>query len=429
MQSTHEKNLEILAGAIVPYWPMIQFTGIEMPDKTRRDISVLPADPSASPALINASHLTYLPALIDPHVHFRTPGQEYKENWQSGAKAALAGGVTTVLDMPNNHPSCSTQKRLAAKKELIESQLQRIGIPLRYKLYLGADRHHLAEITKTRSEIAALKIYMGSSTGDLLIDDLSSLKQAFFLAAQNHVLVAVHAESEQLIQLNRKQLAHRSDASVHSEIRSAQAAIDAVEMAIECARQSGARLYIVHTSTKGELELIRKAKQEGLSVFAEAAPHHLFLDASAYGALQTKALVNPPLRSSENVAALWEAVKDGTIDTIGTDHAPHTLEEKAMPYGCAPSGFPSIELYLPLLLTAHKQGHLSLASIIRLTSERPREIFSLEPNDDFVLVDLEHYRTVDDAKLYTRAKWSPYHNLQLTGWPRYTILKGKAYVV
>jgi len=382
---------------------------------------------SKTDAVIDAENLMLLPALIDPHVHFRVPGGEYKETWATGAAAAIAGGVTTVLDMPNNSPACSTKERLLAKIDLIEAELKAAKLPIRYGLYLGADRRHLNEMAASKKQIVGLKIYMGSSTGDLLMNDRSSLDEAFQIAAKNDILVAVHAEDEALIQHNRKKYADRADAAVHSLIRDPAVAAKAVHLAIELAKQHGTRLYIVHTSTREELSLIRQAKKEGLPVYAEASPHHLFLNTGLYSKLSTRALVNPPLREEKEADALWEAINDETIDTIGTDHAPHTLEEKNAPYGTAPSGFPSIELYLPLLLNACAQGKISLETIVSLTHTRPQEIFRLPLNDDVVLVDLNKVKTVDNKSLKTKAKWSPYEGMELKGWPRYTILRGEIY--
>jgi len=382
---------------------------------------------SKNDLVLEESCLMLFPALIDPHVHFRVPGAEHKETWESGALAAIKGGVTTVLDMPNNFPACSTRERLHSKVALIESQLKEAKLPLRYGLYLGADRRHLGEIAKTRKEIVGLKIYMGSSTGDLLMDDRASLEEAFQIAAANDVLIAVHAEDEEMMASNKKAYADRKDPAVHSLVRSPAAAAKAVSQAIELAKKHKARLYLVHISTSGELDLIRQAKKEGLSVYAEASPHHLFLTTKAYEHLGTKGLVNPPLREKKEVEALWEAIEDETIDTIGTDHAPHTLEEKNQCYGCAPSGFPSIELYLPLLLNAHAEGKISLESIVSLTHTRPQEIFQLPLNDDVVLVDLNKEKTVTHELLKTKAKWSPYEGMRLKGWPRYTILCGEIF--
>ncbi len=404
---------------------MIEIRNVQIPNDTRRDVFI----PSTRPQTIEASRYTLLPALIDPHVHFRTPGHEHKETWETGVLAAIAGGVTHVLDMPNNYPSCCSLERVLQKKQLIESQLQMADIPLRYGLYLGADRNCFDEIAVSKNEVVALKIYMGSSTGDLLLHDRPSLEKAFQLAAEHQILVAVHAEDEGLIQINRNQYSAVENPQMHSVIRNPNVAAKAVEMAIECAQKFNARLYLVHISSAAELSLIRQAKRDRLSVYAEASPHHLFLSDLAYGHLHTKALVNPPLRARTDVEALWESLQDGTIDTIGTDHAPHTKAEKMQPFGLAPSGFASIELYLALLLNAHHQNKISLKSIIALTHTNVRRIFNLPSNDDCVLVDLEKTKTVTDCSLKTKAKWSPYAGWTLTGWPCFTILKGRVYAV
>ncbi len=376
--------------------------------------------------LIDGTDLILLPALIDPHVHFRVPGAEHKEDWETASRAAIAGGVTTVFDMPNNTPSCITAQRLHEKKELIERQLK---IPLRYGLYLGADQNHLGEIPKVKDQIIGLKIYMGSSTGDLLMNNPKSLAKVFQIAAENDLILAVHAEDEDLIQ--KRKIEHKTDlhlgAEAHSIIRNPEVAAKAVAQAIDLAAKYKTRLYIAHVSTREELDLIRKAKKSGLSVYAEATPHHLFLNTKAYQTLGTLALVNPPLREDND--ALWEAIQDETIDTIGTDHAPHLLEEKKLPYGSAPSGFPSIELYLPLLLNAYNEDRITLEQIVSLTHTRPQEIFRCEINDDVVLVDLKQVRTVDNIHLHTKAKWSPYAGMTLKGWPLYTILRGKLYKI
>lgn len=374
--------------------------------------------------IVEATSLTMLPALIDPHVHFRTPGQEHKENWETASIAAIKGGVTTVFDMPNNVPSCVTLERVKEKKKLIDKQLK---APLRYGLYLGADQNHLDQISKAKGEVVGIKIYMGSSTGDLLMHDPKALDRAFQLAHENSMVVVVHAEDEDLIETRKKMC--KADlhlgAALHSKIRNPEVAKRAVDQAIELAAKHKTKLYIAHVSTQEELDLIRQGKKNGIQVFAEATPHHLFLNTRLYETLGTLALVNPPLRKSNE--ALWDGVQDHTIDTIGTDHAPHLLKEKKLPYGQAPSGFPSIELYLSLLLNAHAQNKISLKRIVELTSEKPREIFKWPKNDDVVLVDLEESRTVKNSNLKTKAKWSPYEGMILKGWPRVTIVQGQVF--
>jgi len=378
---------------------------------------------------IDGEGLTCLPALIDTHVHFRQPGHEYKEDWGSASQAAIAGGVTTVIDMPNNNPPCVTGEALAEKKRLIETMLAKVDIPLRYHLYFGADPRHFDEIPRFRNEIAGVKVFMGSSTGSLLVDRLEDQEHVFRIAAENDLLVSVHAEDEEMIETNRKAYQGALKPSAHSKIRHPDAALKATRQAIALSEKHGTRLCILHVSTAAEVDAIRAAKARGAPVYAEATPHHLFLDESDYSTLGTKGQVNPPLRTPLDREGLWAGIHDGTIDFIGTDHAPHTLEEKGAPFGQAPSGVPGIELLLPLLLDAHNRGLLSLEQIVRLTRTRAEEVFRLQPNPDVVLVDLNLEKRAHDGELKTKCQWSPYHGRMLRGWPVCTILKGNVHAI
>lgn len=374
---------------------------------------------------IDASHLLALPALIDPHVHFRVPGAEHKEDWISAATAAIHGGVTTVIDMPNNFPPCTTLEQVLKKKQLINQQLIQAQIPLHYHLYIGADRRHLKEIVLAKSEIIGIKVFMGSSTGDLLIEDDQTLEEIFRIAADCDLLVSVHAEDEKRIAANKKLYANETDPSIHSTIRDPEAARIAVDRAIQMAVKYHARLCILHMSTKGELDLLREAKKSRYPIYGEASPHHLLLSKDAYARWGTKVQVNPPLRNQEECHYLWEAIHDGTIDFIGTDHAPHLSTEKSLPYGKAPSGIPSIELYLSLLLN---EG-LNLERLVDLTRTNIEKIFRLPTNNDWVLVDMNRSNTVDDENLKTKCRWSPYCGHTLKGWPVFTILNHKVFLV
>jgi dihydroorotase len=385
--------------------------------------------PSEQSITIDAQGLTIFPGLIDPHVHFRTPGLEYKEDWRTAAQAAIAGGYTTVFDMPNTLPPTITAELLSAKKSLINQQLEEIGIPLRYELYFGADKNHLDQISLVKGAIVGIKVFMGCSTGNLVIDDDESLHAVFSIAAKNNMLVAVHAEDEHLMcerkQLFKDQMQYRT----HSRIRDIEVACRAVEKAIGLSKRYHTKLYILHASSREELSLIKKAKQEQLSVFAETTPHHLFLNEQAYETLGGKAVVNPPLRTEEHQSALFEAIHEGVIDTIGSDHAPHTEAEKEKPYGECPSGMPGIETTLPLLLNAYQANLLTLQEIVSLTSKRAQEIFHLPITEDFVLVDLNKISCVTAGNLKTKCAWSPFAGKKLTGWPVYTIVKGRCFSV
>lgn len=402
---------------------MLVFKNIAFVDGSRKDL-IIQSDDQLE---VQADNLLVLPAVIDPHVHFRTPGMEYKEDWRTGARAAIRGGCTTVFDMPNTKPPTITAALLQEKKDLIDSQLREANIPLRYQLFFGADKSHLSEISKVNHEVIGIKVFMGCSTGNLVIDDDESLHAVFELAAKEKMLVAVHAEDEHTLHANKANYKGPMEYRAHSVVRSIDAATTAVEKAISLTKKYGTRLYVLHVSTAEEVELIRGAKQANLPVYGETTPHHLFLDTTAYDLLAGKAVVNPPLRDKRHHAVLFDAIHSGVIDTIGSDHAPHTIEEKSKPYGECPSGMPGIEFTLPLLLNAHHLGLLSLCEVESLTSQRAKTIFNLANIDDVVIVDLNKTQAVE--KTESKCAWTPYHGLTLRGWPVYTICAGHAYKV
>lgn len=400
---------------------MIIFKNISTVTGQRIDLEL---DSSLNQA-IPAESLLVLPSVIDPHVHFRTPGMEYKEDWRTGAKAAIRGGCTMVFDMPNTKPPTITAELLKEKKQLLDRQLREADIPLHYQLFFGADKAHLNEIPTVRDQVVGIKVFMGCSTGNLVIDDDASLSAVFDIAAQNNMIVAVHAEDEHMLHERKAKFNGAQPYHAHSEIRNVEVATTAVAKAIELTRRYGTRLYVLHVSTAEEVALIKTAKQDNLPVYAETTPHHLFFDLSAYDSLQGKAVVNPPLRDKKNHPILFNAIKDKIIDTIGSDHAPHTLEEKSQAYGQCPSGMPGIEFMLPLLLNAYHQGLISLRDIINVTSERACDIFDITSHDDYVIIDLNKVKTITET--HSKCAWSPYMGLTLQGWPIYTVLRGKLY--
>lgn len=402
---------------------MIHIFGAKSVSGLNQDLLI----PSIQDIELNAQGLIVFPGLIDPHVHFRTPGLEHKEDWRTAACAAIYGGYTTVFDMPNTLPPTVTADLLIEKKALIDAQLAEVGIPLRYQLFFGADKKHLAEIPKVKDVVIGIKVFMGCSTGNLVIDDDESLHAVFEIAAKQHMLVAVHAEDEKRMHERQHLYLDRKQYQDHSMIRDVEVARIAVAQAIALARRYNTRLYILHVSTAVEIALIKQAKKEGLAVYAETTPHHLFLNTGAYLNLQGRAVVNPPLRSADNNIAMWDAINTGIIDTIGSDHAPHTQTEKAKPYGECPSGMPGIETTLPLLLTAYHQGLISLERIVQLTATRAAEIFQLPKTDDVVLVDLNKIAVVTADKLKTKCAWSAFAGRELQGWPSYTIVNGKCF--
>lgn len=418
------------------------------------------------PSQFDGKNLLALPALVDPHVHFRTPGAEHKENWISGAQAAIAGGYSTVFDMPNNTPAIINHESYIMKHEVIDKQLSKANIPLNYYLYLGATPNNIEEIKNISisqfPNIVGVKLFMGASTGDLLVDKIEDQEKIFQACAENDLVLAVHAESEAVIQENNKTIKQYNNVQDHSKMRPREAAIVAVSQALTLAKKYDTKLYICHVSTKEEVELIKQAKLEGVKVYAEATPHHLFLSEKDYNHLGTLGQMNPPLRTIEDQKALWQAILDGTIDTIGTDHAPHTLEEKARTYPASPSGVPGLETTLPLLLneyknglpfrsspdlmknnirsntnylsstnlqTEAKEGKISLEKIVNLTHFNIQKIFGIPETNDWTIVDLDLEKEVKNENLKTKCDWSPFAGIKLQGWPIVIVLKNKIYLI
>lgn len=386
-----------------------------MPDETRQTIT----RDYPENITLDGSDLLALPGAIDPHVHFRVPGMEDKEDWQHASKAALKGGVTTVFDMPNTKPATTTQERLHNKFAIINSQLAEVNLPLRYKLFFGADKNQFHEIVKVKDEIVGLKVFMGASTGDLLMDDEASLHAIYALAKAHGLLIALHAEDELIIRENAAKYSNETDFKYHSIIRAPEAAVKAVDLVIKLTEIYDVPSYILHVSTAGELELVKQAKARGLPVYVETCPHYLFLDDSMYPTLAGRAKMNPPLRDKADQDILWRALNEGVIDTIGSDHAPHKLGEKAQALCKCPSGVPGIETTLPLMISAWKDGKVTLAKIVELLHTNPQRIFKLESNDDLVLVDIINYRTLSDEQMASKCQWTPFVGMKLTGFPRY----------
>lgn len=401
---------------------MIVIKRVKRLDDTVHDVTI----ESDSNIEIDAEgRLLMLPALIDPHVHFRTPGFEYKENWITGAKAAIHGGITTVFDMPNNNPPCCSVEAFTKKKEEIDRQLAEAEIPLRYYLYLGDGKDSLDALGKLRKKFIALKTYMGSPFGNM---EERGLDEVFRRAAQENVVLAVHLENYALVEENKKHFpGHEQEYTVHSKIYTKEVAVQSLEKALELSEKYKTEILVLQVSTKEELDIIRKAKKSHLMISCEVTPHHLFLTENDYYELGTILKVVPPLRSQEDQDALWEGIRDGTVDFIGSAHSPHTLEDKYKPYYETPSGVPEIETMLPLLLNAYHEKKISLDKIVQITHLNIENMFVLPRNFDAVLVDLDLEKEVNQEDLQTKCKWSPYAGKMLKGWPVYTIVQGKVF--
>ena len=379
---------------------------------------------------INCEGKIVLPGVIDAHVHFRVPGSEEKEDWTSGSRAAAAGGVTTVLDMPNNTPSITTVKRLEDKRKIVEGKSL-----VNYGFHFGAGDYNIDEIMKVQN-VAAVKVYMAGSTAASGLKDLKTFRNVLSAAKRNKKIVAVHAEDREILGKNIHKAKYKglSDARYHAEIRSKDAAVTAVRNALRlhdiCI---GSRLHVCHVSSRGELGLIENSEKENRKLIScEVSPNHLFLNQEDVLKLGNFGKVNPPLRTKSDTAALWKGIKDGSVDCVATDHAPHLTGEKERNYWDAPAGIPGVETMLPLMLNAVNDGKIDLEQVARVCCENPARIFGIRDKGmvakgydaDLTVIDMKLEKKVDNDELFSKCGWSPYNGMKLKGVVCKTIVNG-----
>ena len=378
--------------------------------------------PRDNDKIVDATGLVLLPGVIDPQVHFREPGLEHKEDLFTASLACARGGVTSFLEMPNTKPLTTTQAALDDKLQRAASKCL-----VNYGFFMGATAENLPDLREA-NPACGIKIFMGSSHGALLVSTEAEIEPIF---AKGDRLIAVHAEDQARIQERREQFKDVSDRSIHSVIQDEQAALNATKLALKLSKKYQRRLHILHMSTGIEAELLRQDKPSWVT--AEVTPQHLLLNTEAYEKIGSFAQMNPPLRSPENNKILWQALLDGVIDFIATDHAPHTLEEKAQPYPKSPSGMPGVETSLALMLTQAKAGKCSIAQVSNWMSTAPAKAYGI-PNKgaiavgydaDLVLVDWENYKPVLREEIQSKCGWSPFEGWNLTGWAVVTIVNGQ----
>ena len=373
--------------------------------------------------VIDCTGLHVLPGVIDSQVHFREPGLEHKEDLESGSRAAVMGGVTAVFEMPNTKPNTDTADRVADKLARAHHRMW-----CDHAFYVGATSSN-AESLKELERLpgtAGVKIFMGASTGDLLVADDGALARVL---ANGKRRVAIHAEDE--FRMNeRADLRVTGDPSSHPVWRDDESAILATRRILRLAREAKRRIHILHITTPAELELIAQHKDIAT---CEVTPQHLTLAGEeAYPRLGTYAQMNPPIRSGAHRDGLWHWLAQGVPDVIGSDHAPHTIEEKSKTYPDTPSGMPGVQTLLPLLLDHMHHGRLSMQRLIDLTSAGAQRIFGLVGKGriaagydaDFTIVDLKKRWTVTEDWLQSRCGWSPFTGMKLTGKPIGTIIRG-----
>jgi dihydroorotase len=379
---------------------------------------------------IDLEDLLVLPGLIDAHVHLRDEKKAYEEDFYSGTAAAAAGGITTVLDMPNNDPVTMSVENLKNRMRLAENKvLVNVG-------FFSEFPDNTAEIPNIIKEGAvAFKLYMANQVGGLNIDDDNALSRAFKTAGKFDRVVAVHAEDKNLLKEaeNRLKIGGKVDVQAFLEAHSENVEENAVKRLLNITAHTNTRLHFCHVSTEKGLKAIVEGKKAGLPVTCEVTPHHLLLSRADLQTLGFSAITMPPVREKHHIMALWNGLMERWIDTVGSDHAPHTLKEKrARSVWDVKTGIPELETVLPLLLTEVKHGRLSVGDVVRLMSERPAEIFDLKSkgglkngNDaDLTVVDLSSRFKIDASGFYSKAKYSPFDRRIMFGKPVRTFVNG-----
>lgn len=363
-----------------------------------------------------------IPGLIDTHVHFRSPGHPHKEDWASGSRAAASGGVTTVCDMPNTSPPTLSRETWNDKRALAAAESR-----VNFGLWIGAAATNFDAINELMDsgDACGVKVFMGASTGPLLVDDPTLVR----IFSETRGLLGVHAEDEALLNTMRERFAGLA-APEHNEVRPPAAAAAAVKRLVELARAHQRAVHVCHVSTAAELAILEDVR--GLApITTEAAPHHLWLSTENTQGNFTK--VNPPIRDELDRRALWTAVRRNRIDTIGSDHAPHTREEKLLPYWEAPSGIPGVEMTFSLLIAAIRQGRLSIERMVQLCCEAPVRIFGLQRKGwikagydaDFALFTEEDLVKLLSTDLLTRVGWSPFVGQKVGARPEQVYVGGR----
>ena len=377
--------------------------------------------------IVDAGGLVIFPGIIDTQVHFREPGMQHKEDIESGTRAAVMGGVTTILEMPNTLPPTTTPEALQDKLRRADGRAW-----CNYGFFVGASAENVSRLREMESlpGTPGVKIFMGSSTGSLLVPDDDNLRAVL---REGKKRVAVHAEDHYRLE-ERKSLLIGDSPAQHPYLRDEECVRRATERLLRLSQETGRPVHVLHVSTSEELPLIRDAKAAGLRNTAEITPQHLFFSApSAYALHGTRVQMNPPIREESHRRALRQAFEGGLFDVVGSDHAPHTAEEKAQPYPKSPSGIPGVQTMLPVMLTlAQKEGLCTISELVQRMCHNPARLFGMREKGyiregfdaDLTLVDLESRWTIELEWLQSKAGWSPFVGEEMRGRPLHVFVRG-----
>ncbi len=374
--------------------------------------------------IIDAKGLHLLPGIIDSQVHFREPGLTHKEDLESGTRGAVLGGVTCVFEMPNTKPSTTTLEHLNQKFQAAEGRVWS-----NVSFFIGAtpDNANELEELELHPNCCAIKIFMGSSTGSLLVEEENNLRK---ILAKGRRRIAVHCEDEARLRERRKLVEGKNNPALHHVWRDEETALIATKRLVRLARETSRPVHVLHVTTAEEMDFLKGAKDVAT---VETTPQHLTLAApECYERLGTLAQMNPPIREARHREALWRAVNDGTVTVLGSDHAPHTLEEKAKPHPESPSGMTGVQTILPLMLDHVNNGKLSLERLVELLARNPARLYyavgkgeiRVGFDADFTLVDMGRTEEIKREWIASKSGWSPFEGTKVKGWPVATIVGG-----
>ncbi|WP_214475926.1 dihydroorotase [Mesorhizobium sp. dw_380] len=372
---------------------------------------------------IECHGLHILPGVVDSQVHFREPGLEHKEDLETGSRAAVLGGVTAVFEMPNTNPLTTSEATLADKVRRGSGRMH-----CDFAFWVGGTRDNARDVGELERlpGAAGIKVFMGSSTGDLLVEDDEGVAS---ILRNTRRRAAFHSEDEFRL---RERLGERinGDPSSHPVWRDEIAALRCTERLVRIARDVRARIHVLHISTAEEILFLEQHKDVAT---CEATPHHLTLSADDYAQLGTLIQMNPPVRARRHRDGVWHGIAQGIVDVLGSDHAPHTLAEKAKPYPASPSGMTGVQTLVPIMLDHVNAGRLTLQRFVDLSSHGPQRIFGMARKGriaagydaDFTIVDMKRRETITNAQAGSKAGWTPYDGKQVTGWPVGTVIRGQ----